>query len=1020
LKRRTTGLALLLGAGLLGLAWQLTREPGRGSTGAGSPAGPHVESSAGAQDLSEPTRVPDSSRVTARSAELARGRAVEGRVEFPPGRPSAEPVSIVARGKPFLDGGFDEVEVSPDGSFRVVFAPGTRSGSLELRGAHLLADPLAWRAGEAGPFVLRPTLGARLRGTLASSEARRPSPGDEVVLNGSHEGEAPSRTFRLTAPVSAAGEFDFPAVPAASSAALSYDGAELRGSLALGPLAAGELFTVEFPVTPGVVLAGRVVAAESAGLAGLRVSVQRTTPPEHPSSTSTDSSGRFRLRALEPGVWRVAVREEGFLHAELEVSVPDPGDRREDLLLVLARGGALAGRLLWIDGTPIEGHVQVHGEDAPDVHHVRSDEDGRFELTGLAAQRYRVRATASRREAVELEAGVEPLKRTTELLTQLEGVAVGSRELELRFQLGFLLDGRIVDAAGVPVERGSLHVVPVPAGSIEPGLPFSLLRVRDALGRFQLAGLAPGTWRLQASAPEFVDSLPVEVEVPTSGPVELALRRGGRLAGRVVDATGAPVGGAELEFAPQSTPASEWTTSDPAGNFVFEPLAPSFGWLRARAQGHASSDRIAIEVGREFTDEVVLHLAPAGRIEGRTVDLAGQPLPGEYVTLKGLRHDDEQHVVSAEGGHFEFVDLRPGEYVLSAQLANAPARTRVEVVGAATAQALLAPEAAALRVSGVVRFDGAPVAKARVRCGDGESRTDANGAFTLVLPGPGEHTLTVSHDDGNGELVLQWPVEAAEGTARHLELSLVLAHLRGRVASGESGKVTAQVWAEGEDLQLSSWTRCAEDGRYDLRVLPGALLVHAKSFGDGNRAPAAQEVRLDPGQVLEVDFALVPGASLSGRVCLESGMPLAEITVSCRQGGEREYAVTDEYGEFECRGLAPGTWRVEASGQGLALRAHEVVTLAEGQAQRLALTLVTAATLEVRLPGWNGLDPRRLTLLDDAGQVLEGPVAPDAKAIFGPLPRGSYRMRLELAGRQVEHAFEVVDGRGLVLTLDNP
>ena len=1017
--RRATWVVLFLGAGLLALAWQLTQESGRGSTGPGSPAGPHVVPSAGAQELSEPARVPESSRVTARSAELARGRAVEGRVELPPGRPSAEPVSIVARGKPFLDGGFDEVEVSPDGSFRVVFAPGARSGSLELHGAHLVADPLAWRAGESGPFVFRPTLGARLRGTLASSDARRPSPGDEVVLNGSREGEARSRTFRLTAPVSAAGEFDFPAVPAASSAALSYDGAELRGSFALGPLAAGELRTVEFPVTPGVVLAGRVVAAEGAGLAGLRVSVRRTTPPEHPSSTSTDSSGRFRLRALEPGVWRVAVREEGFLHAELEVSAPDPGDRREDLLLVLARGGALAGRLLWIDGSPIEGRVEVHGEDAPDVHHVRIDEDGRFELTGLAAQRYRVRATASRREAVELEAGVEPLKRTTELLTQLEGVAVGSRELELRFQLGLLLDGRIVDAAGVPVERGSLHVVPVPAGSIEPGLPFSLLRVRDPLGRFQLAGLAPGTWRLQASAPEFVDSLPVDVEVPTSGPVELALRRGARLAGRVVDATGAPVGRAELEFAPQSGPASAWTTSDPAGNFVFEPLAPSFGWLRARAKGHASSDRIPIEVGREFTDEVVLHLEPAGRIEGRTVDLSGEPLPGEYVSLKG-RHDDEQHVVSDEGGHFEFVDLRPGEYVLSAQLANTPARTRVEVVGAATAQALLAPEAAALRVSGVVRFDGAPVAKARVSCGDGESRTDADGAFTLVLPGPGEHTLTVSHDDGNGELALQWPVEVAEGTAAHLELSLALAHLRGRVASGESGKVTAQVWAEGEDLLLSSWTRCAEDGRYDLRVLPGALLVHAKSFGDGNRAPAARQVRLDPGQVLEVDFALVPGASLSGRVCLESGMPLAEIAVSCRQGGERESAVTDEYGEFECRGLAPGTWRVEASGLGLALRAPEVVTLAEGQAQRLPLTVVPAATLEVRLPGWNGLDPRRLTLLGDAGQVLEGPVAPDAKAIFGPLPRGPYRVRLELAGRQVEHAFEVVDGRALVLTLDNP
>ena len=84
-------------------------------------------------------------------------------------------------------------------------------------------------------------------------------------------------------------------------------------------------------------------------------------------STSTDAGGRFQLKGVDPGRYRLLVTRNGFVTQEYGQKTPDdpgsiftlgPGQDLKDLLFRLIPSAVIAGRVIDEDGEPVP-HTQV-------------------------------------------------------------------------------------------------------------------------------------------------------------------------------------------------------------------------------------------------------------------------------------------------------------------------------------------------------------------------------------------------------------------------------------------------------------------------------------------------------------------------------------------------------------------------------------------------------------------------------------------------------------------------------------
>jgi protocatechuate 3,4-dioxygenase beta subunit len=170
------------------------------------------------------------------------------------------------------------------------------------------------------------------------------------------------------------------------------------------------------------------------------------------------------------------------------------------------------------------------------------------------------------------------------------------------------------------------------------------------------------------------------------------------------------------------------------------------------------------------------------------------------------------------------------------------------------------------------------------------------------------------------------------------------AAIRGRVTAGDTGLPMrrAEVWlnkvessggtthstgARGDN----SGTTTDAEGRYEFNNLPAgrySVMVSKAPYVTGPLAPQAVNSRanmieLQPGETRDrVDFTLIRGGVITGRVVDEFGEPLSGLDVSARRvqtiNGRRQLqpfgpqGLTNDIGEFRIFGLEPGQYAVLA------------------------------------------------------------------------------------------------------------
>ncbi len=110
-----------------------------------------------------------------------------------------------------------------------------------------------------------------------------------------------------------------------------------RGGLPV--VAEGVIEGLDFVLSRGEILSGRVVDAEGQAVAAARI--EALTPSGSTGQeTLTDADGRFLLSGLERGIFTVQVQKERFLRKELKIPVPSQESR-----ITLDRMAVLRGRV---------------------------------------------------------------------------------------------------------------------------------------------------------------------------------------------------------------------------------------------------------------------------------------------------------------------------------------------------------------------------------------------------------------------------------------------------------------------------------------------------------------------------------------------------------------------------------------------------------------------------------------------------------------------------------------------------
>ncbi len=476
------------------------------------------------------------------------------------------------------------------------------------------------------------------------------------------------------------------------------------------------------------------------------------------------------LAGLPPGSYRLLIEAAGFASFETApIAVP------ASAVVVHLPGTALS-----ITGRVLSGGVAVAGaavrlapEEGGSIRETLTRGDGAFAFGGLGAGRYLIAASQASLAAPPTATAVS------------EGPP-GER-LTLALAPGAGCEGRVVDDVGaalpgmrVRIERAALALGddPLPA-----------FADTDRTGRFAVAGLPPGSYRLTAAVTGYLQRATPIVALAAGGApatATLELVRGGRLAGRVVDPRGAPAAGADVRCVASGLedlsvqtgplpPAAEAAALPPGsgralgttrsaradreGRFSIGDLIPGRYHLDVAQRGAEPlrSDEMVVAPG-ERHDVGTLALRAGIELGGRVSDEGGIPIEGARVAIDPTGMPDGasgQTALTDGAGRFSLA-LRAGSYRVSARAPRRGVAQVVVSVGPGTSPPVeLRLVRAEARLEGMARDTGGrPLAKARlvVRAAGADTAaggavTDAGGHFSIADLPAGDLSVEIAHPD---------------------------------------------------------------------------------------------------------------------------------------------------------------------------------------------------------------------------------------------------------------------------------
>ena len=521
-----------------------------------------------------------------------------------------------------------------------------------------------------------------------------------------------------------------------------------------------------FTLTPGAEIEGVVVDPNRRAVERAEVRTRQRTQnlSGQVRTATTDQDGRFRLRGLLPALTDITAARDGYVASVVRSVRPGTG---ESILIELAEGASLAGRVLEPDGTPAadvlvglelptgELSRMARGRGPEELfRHGRTDGDGRFRLDNVVPARW----TAEARD--------ETTRATLEGIELTQGEL---REIELRLQTPDQLTVLVTNQLGEPVANADIRASP------EDRSRDTAFGDTDAGGRATL-WVSTGPAEIEVRHPDMLNVSREVVLESGANELHVQLGPGGEISGVVRSVDGAPVRGVTVEVSEEPPDVGGdneraislrrlnrvlnppiRTVSDFGGNFRVTGLDRGRYHLIARLSGYTEVESPGvIEIDGQSIDGIELVLEPGASIRGSVTGLDSADLASaEVQAWKGALFRNTNPGID---GNFELDALSPGTWqisVIAGDRRSSPEEVDLVPGGpAASVELRLEP---GLRLSGQVLFAGEPASGGFVgallqdRERSRRTRTDHQGRFEMEGLEAGIYELRFRHDLGRAD-----------------------------------------------------------------------------------------------------------------------------------------------------------------------------------------------------------------------------------------------------------------------------
>lgn len=505
------------------------------------------------------------------------------------------------------------------------------------------------------------------------------------------------------------------------------------------------------------------------------------------------------------------------------------------------------------------------------------------------------------------------------------------KPVEIRLRPATRLSGRVVDVDGEPVagafvraQRAGWAVTncviinpPQPCA----GHPSYRTGSTDAEGRFVFESLEPGWFAVDFEDGDRSRKVRWHGPAGESGDeVELVMsRKRVPVVGRVVDADGNPVEGAQVSVA-----GAEPIPTDGAGAFR---VSRVFTGSRQVRVSHPDLGQVTREVRiEESPARLTVRMPRASLVEGRVAARDGSSVPKPRLTV------DWQSVELDADGRFRLT-LSQGEHVLRAQASGwISVEKRVTATGQPIELDLLLsrPATIAGRITGLPSGGhGAVELRKEAEERNGGIGANEDGRFRVYTVAPGTWTLVAR--DNNGRTVTR-RVQVDEGSLLDVgDLHFPpLPAVRGRVLDPE-GRPLQGVMLSFQQGERHIHADTDTEGRFTAHVADGTWTVKAERQGFGG---SATTVSMSGAPAEIPDLRLVRTAALSGYVrgLAPGEVPFVMATSEDGLWKKGRYAQQDF--RFHIPALWPGTWILTASldGREASTRVHILPAQTEARA----------------------------------------------------------------------------------------
>ncbi len=436
-------------------------------------------------------------------------------------------------------------------------------------------------------------------------------------------------------------------------------------------------------------------------------------------SASTDASGRFVIRNVEPGGYFMHAGGNGYPFQAYGQRAPgrrgkilalDPGRHERDIVFRLMPGSVITGTVYDEDGDPVVGaNVQglrfVFAGGPPQMGTVagaQTNDLGEYRLYGLEPGQYYVVANyQNQRPPNEPSDDVylptfypntpDPAQAVT--VQVRPGDDVPGINLSLTRVRGVRVRGHVLNEVTGKTFEGSIYVQVMPQDGKFAGYSFGNYgaSVQDDKGTFEIRGLPPGSYALSANwndeKKSYFGRVPVDVANTDIEGVTLVISPGTELRGRIRTNPGARLDFSKLNLWLQ--PSENMMAGGGGaeikadGTFVVHNVYdgnyrlhvggfPEEFYLKSARIGGSDVLETGLNISRtQAVGTLELELAlTGGRVDG-TVLQDQKPVPGVLVVLvpdPPFRNRDEMYSVknTDQLGRFSLLGLPPGDFKLFA------------------------------------------------------------------------------------------------------------------------------------------------------------------------------------------------------------------------------------------------------------------------------------------------------------------------------------------------------------------